>query len=221
MKSIFAALLVAALSPASASAADLAYGYLEGGYTRASVVGLNEGGDGFGLDGSVKYTEHFFLEGGLQGNAWDTHQDYIEKVYAERDYLRAGWHVAVSDDVDAIFRLGIMQVNVSSSNPDFLSSSQHGYEVSLGLRASLPAGFELEGDVGADDAELVYRPPADGVTADAFAEGLGETYTTVTLRYHLAERVLLGLSYTDHRCDAGEHFSAAMRAWFLAARWDF
>ena len=214
-------LLLVAILPITASADGLTYSYLEGGYTHASLTGLNGGGDGFGLDGSAKMGAYFLMDAGLQGNDWDTHQPYLAKLCAERDYTHVGLRMGLTDDVDGIAKLGIVQVRASSSNPGFASDLKDGYDVNLGLRAGLAYGFELEGTVGADHAELVYSAPHGSFPAGAFAADRAERYATVALRYHLASRFLLGLSYSSRSGDNGPGETAHLQSWYLAARWDF
>ncbi|HEY3646279.1 MAG TPA: outer membrane beta-barrel protein [Gammaproteobacteria bacterium] len=174
MKKTLAALALAALLPATASAADFDYNYAEAAYSKADSDftdgGLPySGGQGFMVDGSYGFGEHWFAEALYRHNSF--HQYLISKatpttpststsLTATPESLRlgGGFHTPIAGSVDLIAHLdyGFAHTHVESSrtHSSLPAGNDDGYVVGAGLR--IHATDQLEVDVGIDHDDLGY-----------------------------------------------------------------
>lgn len=131
-RSLIALGLLAAL-PFAASASDLSYNYVEGGYTR--VNGLGTKVDGPAINGSVALGSRFHVFGGYE--ALD-----IDAVNADMDSwnLGVGYNHELSRSTDLVARLGYRDFDFSS--PFSPSLGGKSYFTEVGVRSQLAPSFE-------------------------------------------------------------------------------
>lgn len=117
------ALALAAILPISAQASELSYSYVEANY-----VNLDSDADGFGLRGSVAFSENFY---GLAGYT------NVEVVGIDVDgfEIGLGFNHGVSDKTDLIGELAYQSASGGGFNAD-------GYRASFGVRGQLADNFE-------------------------------------------------------------------------------
>lgn len=222
MKNIILGFLLLTGLPTAASAGDLDYTYLQLGLSQTHISAADsmagggpygaigsDNGLGFAVDGSVGLPLGFFLDGSYESAS-------LKSATLRTRTAHAGWHVGVMDSLDLVFRLG-------RSRLDAYGFSQGGYDANVGLRAQLPAGFEVEGDLGRAGASYTYFGGSGyGIFGPAVTPAKErETYESVALRNHLSDSVLLGLSYrtgTSHDPFDGD---TTLQTWLLAVRFTF
>lgn len=205
---VLSALLLTAL-PTAASAGDLDFTYLQFGISQDHLTGGNSGSGG-AVNGSLGLPLGFFLDGSLESAS----VGYSTTL--TRTTAHAGWHVGVMDSLDLMFRLG--STNVSSDDDNL---SRTGYDANVGLRAQLPAGFEMEADFGNAGASYTYFPGDQLFGPHVTAVQEREKYESAALRYRVANNVLLGISYrtgTSHDSFDGD---TTLSTWLLTARITF
>lgn len=223
MKNTVLGFLLLAALPVTAVAGDLDYSYLELGLSQNYLTSANSlagggpygpsGGDsglGFAADGSAGLPLGFLLDGSFE-------EVGFPRATLQSGTVHAGWHIGVMDRLDLVFRLGRAHLNATGF------SSKDGSDVNVGLGAQLPAGFEVEGDFGKAGASYTYFPGSGyGIFGpEVYPVEETERYESAALRYHLADHVLLGLSYrtgTSHDFYNGDTTS---RTWLLALRFTF
>ena len=168
MKKHLAALALAALLPACASAADLDYRYLDVAFSRGySNFGTDTtfgppvvGGQGYLLDGSFGIGEHWFVEASYRRNRF--HQEFrsapVVVVTPKSLRVGGGFHWAISDRADFVTHLDLGKARTDTEVVDFPVASQHeddhGYVAGVGLRVR--ATDSLEMDLGLDHDNLGF-----------------------------------------------------------------
>jgi hypothetical protein len=200
----------------AASAADLDYTYLEGGFSQSSIGGFS--GHGYTLDGSFGLPLGFEVDASRDRTSFDSGISYIGTVDLTRTRVHLGWHVGVAPGVDLLFRVGGTRVYFAQDFPTYAPSTQNGFDGSVGLRAGLPAGFELEGDLGYDTASFEYGPPMGHLSAGVGVGNDTEIYQILALRYHVTDQFLLGLQYSASHATQQ---TSTPSTWLLSARWNF
>jgi hypothetical protein len=212
LKNIVLGFLLLTVLPTAASAGDLDYSYLQFGLSQNQLTG-GYSGTGFAVSGSGGLPLGFFLDGSFEDTDFGNGGSTMRRITAH-----AGWHVGVLDSLDLGFRLG--STNVASD----YGYSRTGKDWNVGLRAQLPAGFEVEadwGNAGAAFATFACYYLCGG--ANPAPVDTTERYESAALRYHLTDRILLGLSYrkgTSHPSFAGGDTST-LSTWLLALRVTF
>ena len=222
LKNIVLGFLLLTGLPTAASAGDLDYTYLQLGLSQSHISAADSlagggpygasGGDngpGYAVSGSVGLPLGFVLDGSFEEVGFPRNDLQTRTAHA-------GWHVGVMDSLDLVFRVGRTRL-------DAYGFSQGGYDANVGLRAQLPAGFEVEGDLGRAGASYTYFGGSGyGLFGPAVTPAKDkETYESVALRHHLTDTVLLGLSYrtgTSHDPIDGD---TTLRTWLLAVRFTF
>lgn len=133
MKRSLIALGLLAVLPVAASASDLSYSYVEGGYAR--VNGLGAKVDGAVLNGSVALGSRFHAFGGYE--ALD-----IDAVDSDVDSwtLGFGYNHELSQSTDLVARLGYR--NFDLNGPFDLSFEGESYFTEVGVRSQLAPSFE-------------------------------------------------------------------------------
>ena len=137
--------LAVALAAASfaATAGELSYSYVEGGYLRTDINNLGDG-DGFAVNGSVALNESFHLFGGY------SMQDASEQgVDVDLDALRigAGWNHAMGDRVDFVARAAYEHSEVDAGIAGFgsIDGESDGYSIEAGFRGMTSMDGTVEG----------------------------------------------------------------------------
>ncbi len=221
MKKLFV-LLVLCGAASAASADDLDYTYLEGGFSHAGIGGIS--GHGYSLDGSFGLLPlGFFLDASRDQTSFDTSGtslDYLGSLDLTRTRIHVGWEMGFAPGVDLVLRLGGTSVRYSQDVQTFSHTSTTGVDASAGIRAALPAGFEVAGDLGYDSAPFIYQPPMGHLGGGVDVDGNSEAYQIVALRYHVTDQFLLGLQYSTS--SASSSFGGSTpHTWLLTARWNF
>lgn len=137
MKRSLLALALLAMLPLSAQAGDLSYSYVELGYNRASIDGVDADPDGFSLKGSAALGTSFYVFGSyFQGS------DSIEDLDLDYDQtqLGLGYHHALSDRSDFLAEVSYLNANAEVDGFDDVDGD--GYRVSAGFRGLLADNFE-------------------------------------------------------------------------------
>jgi hypothetical protein len=156
-------LTAAVLAGASftASAGDLSYTWLEGGYVRSDRDALGSG-NGFGVRGSGAITDSLHFYGAYERSD----QDEVDLVNWRAGL---GYNLEVNDRVDLIGR-----VSYEGADYDFLGDG-NGFGVEVGVRAALNPAFEASAGVRYANLDLedevvcvavVPTPPACQFVAD-------------------------------------------------------
>ena len=133
MKRSLIALALAAVLPLSVQAGEIPYSYVEASYLDSHVAGEN--GDGFGLAGSVGFSEAWY--GSASYRRVDNNDYGIE---LDETTVNLGWRHALSDKADFIAELGY--VDVGADVDGFGSDSANGYRLAAGFRGMLAPKFE-------------------------------------------------------------------------------
>ena len=165
-------LIVALLAfSASATAQDLNYTFINATYGNVDFDDsiLDVDGSGFGLAGSVGFTDNFHAFAEYQTAAMDFDVDL--------NILEAGigYNHGLSDTVDIIGRLSY--VDVEASAPGVPSDSEDGYAAGVGIRAALTQMVELNGGVDYVD----------------FSESGSETRINAGIQLNFTESISAGL----------------------------
>jgi hypothetical protein len=148
-KAMLASLLLAA-TPLATQAEGMSYSYVEADYVDVDIDNAPSG-DGFGLHGSVGFSDNWFVFADyLDGS--------VDIVDIENISVGVGGHYPLGDNLDAVGRVGYTEFDVSASG--FGSVSDDGYLLSLGLRGQV-SQFEAEGNV-------IYTDLSDGGDETAF-----------------------------------------------------
>lgn len=189
--SLLALTLLAAL-PLAASAQELNYNFVEGGYA-ATNLDSDDGdldADGVGVNASFALSPNFHLFGGFNTQESDDFDFLGSRVETDVDQWRAGigYNLAIADNTDLIARAAyekfeVDDVTVGGQRFD-IDDGDDGYSAEVGVRSALTAnleGYALAGyqDFG-DDADDFYGRlgaqvkfnPNWGISGDVkFADG--------------------------------------------------
>jgi hypothetical protein len=116
----------------SAMASELSYTYVELEYVDGEI--LDEGADGFGLNGSVAISDMFFLAGSYQDGEFDGFDLDIEL-----SRFGVGAHGELNDSIDWVVSVDYARAEVGDS---FDSVDDSGYILDLGIRGVAGDAFE-------------------------------------------------------------------------------
>lgn len=133
-KTLVLAAMLAAV-PFAATAGDINYNYIEGGYSRADLAG--EDGDGYFAKGSVAFGESFYGNLSYQDV---TNDDAGFDVSLDETVLGLGYRHALSDSADLNAELSYVNLGVGVEG--FGSDDSDGYRVAVGARGMLAPNFE-------------------------------------------------------------------------------
>jgi Ax21 family sulfation-dependent quorum factor len=137
--------LAIALAAASfaATAGELSYSYVEGGYLRTDINNLGDG-DGFAVNGSVALNDSFHLFGGY--SMQDASEDGVD---VDLDAMRvgAGWNHALGERLDFVARAAYERSEADFSVPGFgsFNGETDGYSLEAGLRGLTSLDGNIEG----------------------------------------------------------------------------
>jgi Ax21 family sulfation-dependent quorum factor len=139
MKKQLALALALAVAPFAASAGELNYSYVEGGYARVNVD-IGEAGevdfDGFQLRGSAAVAENVYLFGGY-GSV--TNDDYGTDIDFSELQLGIGFRHGLSERADFIAEGGYVRQELEALGE---SADVTGGRVSAGFRGAFSGNFE-------------------------------------------------------------------------------
>lgn len=183
-RSLIALGLLAAL-PFAASASDLSYNYVEGGYTRINGAGAKI--DGAAINGSVALGSRFHLFGGyeatdIEGTSVNLGTGEVFRTNADLDRwnLGFGYNHSLSQSTDLVARVGHARSDFEGLSHNFKS-----YFTEVGARSQLApslegylyAGYERTEGTGSGDyygrigGQYSFNP-SWGLVADAkFGQG--------------------------------------------------
>jgi Ax21 family sulfation-dependent quorum factor len=163
MKRSLIALALLAAAPFAASASDLSYNYIEGGYTRVNGVGAKI--DGAVLNGSIALGSRFHAFGGyealdLEATAIDigTGQTFSADADFDTWTLGFGYNHSLTNSTDLVARVGYRNSDIDVPGFDLKS-----YFTEVGARAQLATNFEgyayagYERTEGAGDGDYFGR----------------------------------------------------------------
>lgn len=139
MKKQLALALALAVAPFAASAGELSYSYIEGGYARVDLEADAIGDvdfDGFQLRGSAAVSDSIYLFGGY-GSV--TNDDFGTDIDFSELQLGAGFRHGLSDRADFIGELGYVRQEVEAMGE---SADGAGGRVSAGFRGAFSEHFE-------------------------------------------------------------------------------
>lgn len=139
LRNVLTAAMLAGASFA-ATAGDLSYTWLEGGYVRSDRDALGSG-NGFGVRGSGAITDTLHFFGGYERSDQD-------EVDLANWRAGVGYNLAVGDNVDLVGR-----VSYERADYDFLGDGD-GFGVEVGVRAALSPSFE--GSAGVRYADIDF-----------------------------------------------------------------
>lgn len=138
--------IIGSLALPFAASAEFSYTYLDGGYERLEVDGLDEAGDGLGFRGSVAIHENFHLLGAVHSAEFE-----VGPVDADFDSWEAGigYNRALAPNVDFVGSLAYVGADLSFNDDDLsvFDVDGDGYRADLGLRGQVAPAVELNGGV--------------------------------------------------------------------------
>jgi len=140
MKKHLVLALALAATPFAASAGELSYNYIEGGYARANVDVDGVGDldfDGFQLRGSAELGESFHLFGGYALTRND--EAGVDVDFSEAQ-VGFGYHMDIAEHTDFLAEIAYLRQEIDAD--DFGSADATGGRVSLGLRGNFNDNFE-------------------------------------------------------------------------------
>lgn len=179
MKKHLVLALALAAAPFAASANELSYNYVEGGYAKVNVdeTGADFDMDGGQIRGSVELGESFYLYGGY-GRVSDEFSGV--DVDLDETQIGVGYRMSVSEKADFIAELGYLRqtIDVEGFGEAF---DADGGRVSAGFRgafnehfegyvkASYTDGGDFDGDFSGTVGALVKFNPTWGIVGEVEA----------------------------------------------------
>lgn len=143
MKKQFALALLLATTAFAASAGELNYTYVEGGYAKVHIDAAdfnNPEGDGGFLRGSVAVGPQSYLFGsvGKVSNDFDVFGTKVD-IDVNQSEIGMGYHQSMSERVDFIAELAYQRLEIKASVQGFGSESDDakGGRISVGLRGQM------------------------------------------------------------------------------------
>lgn len=161
--------LLLAVSPLATLADDMNYSFVELDWINTDVDN-GPSGDGFYLDGSVGFADHFFVFA-------DYASQSVDVIDIDALSVGIGGHFGIAENLDLVGRVGYSELDLSA--PGF-SADADGYLVSAGLRGRVADQFEME-------AHIIYR--------DLGNQGGDETAYSLGGRYHFSDMFAFGAEY--------------------------
>lgn len=181
MKRTTIALVLAALLPFGAHAANLDYNYVELGYNQVNATGTDNDAEGPALNASFALGESFFVYGGYSSNDVDH-----SRIDVDFSRLGLGWRYGLQGNSDLVVKANYLKADVSHAPVDF---DAEGYEAEVGLRTAHSDRFE----------SYVALGWQDGGDFD------GDAYVTLGGQYRFNQAWGIAASAT-HRDGANEFF---------------
>ena len=182
---------VAVLFSVTATAQDLSYNHIVGGYQRVDLdddFGLDVDGDRFTIGGSFAVGESWYLFANYALSDFD--------FGVELDEISAGigFHAPLTPSTDVIAEIGFASADISSP---IASVDDNGYAVSVGVRSMVSSNVELAGavtyaDIGDFDSETTVNGAAWYNLSEQFGLGLTITAGDDVTSYGLGARVYFG-----------------------------
>ena len=150
-KQIVLALALTAASFA-ATAGELSYSYVQGGYARTHIDNLGNG-DGFGVDGSVAVSDNIHLFGGYSMQS--ASEDGVD-VDLNQTRLGVGFNTSINERADFVARAAYERADVDVDVPGFGSfdGNADGWSLEGGFRGTLSVDGDIEGWLMAGYAKL-------------------------------------------------------------------
>jgi len=186
----YIALLAVTLFAAQASAQDLSYNFVEGGFARVELdVGpVDVDGDGFGVGGSFEIGDSFF------GLASYQTADFGSGVDLNQLTAGFGYHVGISPNADFVATLAYVRAEIEASG--FGSVDESGIGASIGVRGMVSDRVELNGaisyvDLGDGDDTSIGGGLLYNFT-DTFAVGANIGFGEDTTTYGVNARLYFG-----------------------------
>lgn len=136
MKKQLALALLLAAAPFAASAGELNYSYVEGGYAHVDIDSLDEG-DGFQVRGSAQLAESVYLFGGYGS----VDADNFDADFSETQ-VGLGFRHALSERADFIAEGGYIRQELDVNGLFGGTATASGGRVSAGIRGLLADNFE-------------------------------------------------------------------------------
>lgn len=131
-------LIFLAVLSASVGAQGLSYDYAQGSYGSVdlddSVIDVD--GTGFGISGSMRINENFYVTGEYQTADMDFGVD-LALLEA-----RLGYNTEISRNLDLIAHVGYIRVDIDASG---LGADDDGFLIGAGVRAAVSSNAELNG----------------------------------------------------------------------------
>lgn len=140
MKKQIALAIALAVAPFAASAGELNYSYVEGGFARTNidVDGVGDADfDGAQLRGSAGINDSFYV---FAGYGSTNNDDAGVDVDFNEGQIGLGYHFGLSDRVDLIAELGAIRQEIDSNA--FGGAKADGGRASVGIRGELADNFE-------------------------------------------------------------------------------
>ena len=143
MKKQLALAAALALASFAATAGDLSYSYVEGGYVRTDIDDLGDG-DGFGVNGSVAVHDNVFLFGGY---SMQDASEYGVEVDLDALRLGAGFNWALNDRADFVATAAWerTETDVGIDGLGSFDVEADGYALEAGFRGQLSVDGDIEG----------------------------------------------------------------------------
>lgn len=126
-----------ALAPLASQAESPSYSYIEGGYVRTNIDGIDKDADGFLVRGSVELPHDFFL-----------FASYIDQgVYGidiQQYGVGAGYAWSMTDTTDLYGKVGYVKAEADYAG---FGLDDDGYSLGIGIRSFVTKNLELEAAV--------------------------------------------------------------------------
>lgn len=139
------ALALAAALPFAASAADLDYSYLEGGYTSIDADGGLDA-DGWVIGGSAAIAPNVHVFGSYGSTELDGADLEDTDIDGGIARIGLGWNTGINDQNDLVVRANYLKIDT-----DFPGGDTDGYEAEVGLRTAFTPNFETYAAAGYAD----------------------------------------------------------------------
>lgn len=144
----------------SATAQDLSYSYVQGGYERVDLdVGGSVDGDGFNFGGAVQVAENWHILANYSSTDFDFGIDFSQAT------IGAGYHNPISRNTDWFGELFFVRAEADGFGA---SADDSGIGARLGLRSMISPDFELFGAISHIDLD-------DGVSGTGIGGGFWYT----------------------------------------------
>lgn len=143
MKKQIALALALAASSFAATADEMRYSYVEGGYIRTDIDGMGDG-DGFGVNGSVAVHKNVHL---FAGYSMQSASEQGIDVDLDDLQVGVGFNTSITDRADFVARAAYQRAEMDIDVPGFGSfdGEADGYSLEAGFRGQLSIDGDIEG----------------------------------------------------------------------------